>query len=189
MKTELKILRHLIEHKKHLTVRQLSKNIGSDYKISHTAIQRLIKKELLTAETVGKAKVVRLTNKFTKDVFDVEFERRMEILNNKNLDVAIKTIKENVACVNFIILLFGSYAKHKQRKHSDIDIMFIIPDKSLEKKIKEAISLIPLKLHPLILTEEEFVNMKNTTQPNVVHEVMENNVILSGIEQYYELIK
>jgi len=189
MKTELKIIKHLIENKDIFTVRQLSKQIGSDYKITHTAVSRLIEKKIVTTSKIGSSNVVKFNNKLTKEVFCVEFERKKGLLKNKNLSAALDTIKEHVNCVNMIILLFGSYAKKKQTKNSDIDLMFIIPKKGLEKKIHEAAALLPLKIHSVIFTEKEFLNMKNLRKSNIIHEVMGYNVILYGIEQYYELLK
>ena len=50
MKTENKILKYLIDTKEAMTIRELSQKIKSDYKIVHTAVNRLIEKGLLSSK-------------------------------------------------------------------------------------------------------------------------------------------
>ena len=189
MKTEKKIIRYLIETKNRFTIRELSKQIKADYKIAHTAVNRLIKKGLLKTEKIGSSIQIEFNRRLTKDVFEVEFERREEILKNKNLKIMFDSVKDNLQNINFILLLFGSYAKKKENEKSDIDLMFIVPDLSVEKKIEQTISLLPLKIHLLVFNKKQFRGMKDSKELNVVKEAISNNVILYGIEQYYELIK
>ena len=87
----------------------------------------------------------------------------------------------------FIFLIFGSYAKNKQTKSSDIDIILISNEKDFEENLSNILSLLPLKIHALVFREEEFIRMKDSKKSNVVQEAMENNIILYGIENYYRL--
>ncbi|MFH1359246.1 MAG: nucleotidyltransferase domain-containing protein [archaeon] len=188
MKTENKIIKHLVEDKESIIISELSRKIKADYKIIHTAVNRLVDKGILTSKKIGKSIQVSFNNRFSNEVFQVEYERREEILKNKNIQVMTDEIKKNLKKSNFVLLLFGSYAKRKESKNSDIDIMFII-DSKYEKKIDNIIQLLPLKIHYLIFTEEQFIDMKNSQELNVVKEAIKNNIILYGIEQYYDLIK
>lgn len=188
METENKIIKYLIEMKKEMIIRELAKAIGADYKIVHTAVNRLIVKGVLDSKKIGKSIQVRFSGRLSKEVIEVEYERRKRMLQNKSISLLVDTIKEKIMTVNFILLLFGSYAKGNQNKNSDIDLMFIVNDKRIEKRIEEAISILPLKTHLLVFTEEQFVSMKNSRELNVVKEAIKNNVILYSIEQYYELI-
>lgn len=188
MKTENKILKYLIETKNELTIRELANQIGADYKIIHTAIKRLINKNLLKSRKIGKSIQIGFNNKLGKKTLEVEFERREEILKNKNLRLMLDSIKKDISTSNFILLLFGSYAKKNETKNSDIDLIFIVSDEKIETKILDSISILPLKIHPLVFTEKQFVDMKNSHKLNVVKEAIRNNIILHGIEQYYELL-
>jgi predicted nucleotidyltransferase len=87
----------------------------------------------------------------------------------------------------FVMLLFGSYAKGRQTKTSDIDLMFITNEKDFERKITDIISLLPLKTHILVFTEEEFIRMKDAKKPNVIKEAIDNSIILYGIEEYHRM--
>jgi len=188
METEKLILKYMIEEKKSFIISDLSKVLRKDYKIVHTAVNRLIDKGILKSERIGGSVRVEFVNQFSKEVLEVEFLRREEILS-KNFKLILNTLFREIDSVNFILLLFGSYAKKKQTKNSDIDLMFIFPSKKSEEIIEEIISVLPIKIHPLVFSEKEFIGMKNSKEENVVSEAIKSNVILYGIEQYYKLLK
>ena len=188
MQTELKIIKYFIENKKPKTIREIAKQIKADYKITHTATQRLIQKNILQAQTIGKSSLCSLNEKyFGIEVYEAEDERKENILKNSNIKQLYKEIISKVNTGFFILLLFGSYAKNKQTKTSDIDLMFISNDKDFESKISNILSLLPLKTHALVFTEEEFIRMKDSKKSNVIQEAIENNIILYGIEAYYRI--
>ena len=188
MKTELKIIKYFIENKKPKTIREIAQQIKADYRITHIAVQRLIGKKVLTAQTVGKSTLCSLNEKyFGMDIYEAENERKEDILRNKNIDQLYKEIMSKVKTSSFILLLFGSYAKRKQTKSSDIDLLFISNESSFETRISDILSLLPLKIHALVFTEEEFIRMKDSKKSNVIQEAIESNIILYGIEAYYRI--
>ncbi len=188
MKTKQKIVKLFIENSKPKTIREISKQINADYKITHTAAQRLIEMGILLFETVGKSSLCRLNIKYYGiEIYQAENERKEQVLTSRNLKQLYKEIMEKTRTSAFIFLLFGSYAKGKQRKSSDIDIMFISNEKNFENKVSDILSILPLKTHALVFTEEEFVRMKDSKKSNVIHEAIESNIILYGVETYYRL--
>lgn len=188
MKTSTKILKILIGLKKPLTIREISQKIKSDYRITYLASQELIKKNILNVDKFGNSSVCSLNDKnFNLEIYKAEDERRIELLKNKDLNQILKEVMSKIESSEFIILLFGSYAKKSQKKHSDIDLMFISNDKNFEERIETIFSLLPLKTHFFVFTEEEFKKMKDSKKPNVTTEAIKNNVILYGIENYYRL--
>ncbi|MBR9704292.1 nucleotidyltransferase domain-containing protein [Candidatus Pacearchaeota archaeon] len=192
METEKIIIKYLIENKKELTIRALANDIKKDYKIVNVATNRLIMKGILGKTNVGRSILISFNSKLTEEILVVEYQRRNEILRNKNLNIINDIIRENLDTVNYILLLFGSYSMKKQNKNSDIDLMFIVNDEGAkgekyEKKIGDIIDLFPKKVHPIVLNENEFRNMMDSKEKNVVKEVINNNIILHGIEAYYEL--
>ncbi|MBS3121280.1 nucleotidyltransferase domain-containing protein [Candidatus Woesearchaeota archaeon] len=188
MKTELKIVRHFIGNKKPKTIREIAKQIKADYRITYTAVQRLIEKKVLKVQTVGKSSLCELNEKcYCIEIYEAENERRENILKNKNINQLYKEIMSKVKTSLFTLLLFGSYSKGKQTTSSDIDILFISNESNFEPKISDILSLIPLNTHVLVFTEEEFIRMKDSKTSNVIQEAIENNIILYGIETYYKL--
>ena len=188
MQTELKIIKYFIENKKPKTIREIAKQIKADYKITHTATQRLIQKNILQAQTIGKSSLCLLNEKyFGIEVYKAEDERKEEIFKNKNINQLYKEIMSKVKTGSFILLLFGSYAKRKQTKSSDIDLLLVSNESGFESKISDILSLLPLKTHALVFTEEEFIRMKDSKKSNVIQEAIESNIILYGIEAYYRI--
>ena len=188
MKTEIKIFKSFIENKKPKTIREIAQQIKADYRITHIAAQRLIEKKILKVQTVGKSSLCSLNEKyFGIEVYKAEDERKEEIFKNKNINQLYKEIMSKVKTGSFILLLFGSYAKRKQTKTSDIDLLFISNENGFEAKISDILSLLPLKTHALVFTEEEFIRMKDAKKSNVIQEAIESNIILYGIEAYYRI--
>ena len=188
MKTELKIIKCFIESKKPKTIREIAQQIKADYKITHIATQRLIVEKILKVQTIGKSSLCGLDEKYYGlGIYEAENERKEDILKNSNIKQLYKEIISKVNTSFFVLLLFGSYAKGKQTKTSDIDLMLISNEKDFESKISNILSLLPLKTHALVFTEEEFIRMKDSKKSNVIQEAIGGNIILYGIEAYYWL--
>lgn len=189
MKTEDKIVKFFIENKVSRTIRESAKEIKSDYRITHTAIQRLIRRNVLLCRTVGKSTLCEINPSYYGiEIYKAENERRESLLKKRNILQLYKEIMEKLKTSLFVLLVFGSYAKGNQTKNSDIDMMLISNEKDFEEKISGILSLIPLKTHALVFTEEDFIRMKDSRKSNVVQEAMANNIILYGIEGYYRCL-
>ena len=188
MKTENKIIRLFIEEKNPKTIRGISKRIKSDYRITYTATQKLLVKNVLISKTIGKSTLCELNNSYYGiELYEAENNRKEDFLKNKNLKQVYKEVMPKVKSSFFIFLVFGSYAKGKSAKSSDIDVMFISNERGFEEKISTLFSLLPIKTHVLVFTEEEFIRMKDSKKSNVIKEAIENNIILYGVESYYRL--
>lgn len=187
MKTEIKILKALLEEKeKSYTTRELSKKINADYKIAYVATEKLYDKGLIKKRKLGNTTEIKLSEKFSKEIFEAELERRENLLQNRNLRILYEKLSS--LPFSFIALIFGSFAKGKIAKGSDIDLM-VICEKNRIKEVESVVSLLPLNIHLVVLNNEEFLSMAKSKEFSVVSEAMKSNVILIGIENYYKLIK
>lgn len=186
------IIRFLIERKnEELNILKISKEIGMDYKTIYSIIKRLEKQSLIKLESFGQSSRVNLVSKAHPLIFEAEYTRREELLNDKNLAVMLNDFKNSLKSKCYVLLIFGSYAKKTQSKKSDIDIMFIVPDgkeELFEKDINKAAKLLPLPIHYLVFSEDQFLGMLDAKEQNVGKEALKNNIILYGIETYYEMI-
>ena len=188
MKTEKKIIKLFIEENQPKTIREISKKIKSDYRITHTATQRLLEKNILLSKIVGKSILCELNESYYgAEIYEAENKRKEYLLKNKDLKQLYREVLAKLKSAFFIFLVFGSHAKGKPTKSSDIDIIFISNENDFEEKIQNIVSLLPIKTHVLVFTEEEFMRMKDSKKSNVIKEVIKNNIILYGIENYYRL--
>jgi len=188
MKTENKIISLFIEEKIPKTIREVSKKIKSDYRITHIATQRLLEKSILTSRRIGKSRLCELNNSYYgAEIYEAEKEKKENLLKNKDLKQLYNEVMSKVKSSFFIFLIFGSYAKWRSTKSSDIDILFVSNKQGFEEKISNALSLLPVNTHALVFTEEDFIRMKDSRKSNVVKEAIEDNIILYGVENYYKL--
>lgn len=175
-----------------VSISQLSKKLKINYKNTYNIVKRLEKENIIILKRFGKAYSCILNKKMHPLIFEAEYRRREELLKNKNLKVLYD--KLNSIILPFIALIFGSYAKKSSNQYSDIDLMLIynknrdVQNKITDVNIERNISLLPLDIHPVTFTYEEFFKMAKNKDFNVVEEAMEKNIILIGIEEYYRLI-
>ena len=185
MNNEEKILKHLLEHKQQsFTINQIAKILKINYRIAFEGTKKLGKEGLIRIIKAGNANHCSFGSNFSEKLFAVEYMRRNEILKNNNFKILYKRLAK--ISQQFIILLFGSYAKKTQTRHSDIDLLLISDN---DKKIKEELNLLPLDIHVTSVTYEDFITMLKTREQTVVSEAMKRNVILFGIEDYYRLLQ
>lgn len=185
MKAGIKILKILLGSKEEVfTIKKISDKTGINYRIVYEKIKLFEKEGLIMVTKAGNAKVCKITNKFNNKLFEAEYERRQELFRNRDFLVLYKRLAELQFL--FIALLFGSHAKGKGTKYSDIDLLTIGGDKD---EIKSVISLWPEKIHLTSITFKEFIHMAKSKEFTVVSEAIKNNVILIGIEEYYRLLQ
>lgn len=190
---EVTVIRLLIEKKNtELNILKISKELRMNYKNVYSIIKRLEKALLIRLESFGQSSRVTLVPRLSPLIFEAEYNRRKEVLKDKNLAIMLNEFKNALQSKCYILLIFGSYAKKTQTKNSDIDLMFIVPDEKeelFEKDIHKITQSLPLPLHWLVFSEKQFLEMINAKRSNVGQEALKNNVILYGIEMYYEMIK
>ena len=179
------ILRLLIERQQDLwSIRKISITRKINYKSAYHAVAKLEKEGILSIQKIGNTKSCSFNLHFNPRVLEVEYLRREELVQNKNFKVIYNDLKR--LAFPFIALLFGSYAKGTQTKHSDIDLLIIAEQ---EKEISSTLSIRPLNIHSTIIKPEEFMQMAKSKEFSVVSEALKKNIILIGIEDYYRLLE
>lgn len=188
---DVDVLKLLIENKeRELNISQIATLLRKDYKNAHNIVTRLSKMQLVQLQPFGKSYSVHLVNQLHPLLFEAEYTRKAALLRNKNIAVMVDSFKAMRSKL-YVLLIFGSYAKKTETKHSDIDLMFIVPDaaeEKMEKEIQNIAHTLPLKIHMNIFKESDFKAMKNSREVTVGSEAIKNNVILHGIESYYEIL-
>jgi len=188
VKNHSKIIKVLLERQEEeLNIYKISRYARIDYKNTYNIIKDLGKKGLVAVKSFGRTKRVMLNKEIHPLIFEAEYNRRQDLFRkNKYFLVIYKRLSE--LNFPFIVLLFGSHAKGKATKHSDVDLLIICEEKR-ECQIQEVLDLFPLRIHATFTNFEDFMLMLKTKEFNVVSEAVKNNIILVGIEDYYRLIK
>ncbi len=184
MKFEQTILKLLIENKnKEFTIRELSKLLKKDYKNTYDAIQKI--KTSINVDSKGNASYISFKPILTNNIYQTE-KIRTELIKSE-----ITLIYEDIQNIQnpfCIMVLFGSYAKNKQTKNSDVDICIIHNNELEIKKIENKLAIHPkIEIHSFHY--KEFIEMLKTKEFNVAHEILNDGIILKNIDSYYEVIK
>ncbi|MFH1636889.1 MAG: nucleotidyltransferase domain-containing protein [Candidatus Woesearchaeota archaeon] len=180
----LNILKLLIENQEQtFSIRRIGIQRKINYKTAYTSLKDLEKEGVVTLNKHGNTTICSFNHKFNHSVFHVEHARLKDLFRNKDFLILYNRLSK----VNsqFILLLFGSYAKGKPKKGSDIDLLLITDSPKL---IEVQIRLLPLKIHLTHISYENFRSMLNSKEFSVVSEAVKHNILLFGIEDYYRMI-
>ena len=188
LKPKEKILKYLIENKEPVSIRQTSGAVAIDYKNTYNYIGELTASGAIVKELKGNASFIEANLSPNQEIYSVENKRTREFLEKHP---TLKLIKNDLDELNYpfmIVLVFGSYAKNKETKTSDIDLCIIFDNEEKKKEFWNKLNLLSLNLEIQEFTTKEFISMLEKRQNNVGHEIIKNNIILYGTENYYNLI-
>lgn len=182
-----KIVKFLIENKEEHSIMEISKILNIDYKNTFQAFNQL-SSNVYKKTKQGNMNLIKFNPQSSLDILTIEEKRTQEfLLNNQKLRL-IKNIAQEMNYPFMILLIFGSYTKKTNTKKSDIDICLISDNEKIKKRLIQELSLLSLKLEIHDFTTQEFKSMIEKKKDNLGNEIIKNNIILYGIENYYNLI-
>jgi len=196
-KNDAKITEFLIKNPEgKFSIREISRQIKIDYKLAYNSIKRLIEKKIINKEKYGKTELCVINLKSAIDyLIEVEnIKARNFLEENIEIKLIIKEIKEKIKIFYYTLLIFGSYAKRKNHKKSDLDLLIIVPEKKFIEEVEIAVNMVsrikPMKIHSIVVTAGDFKKMLMSKERlNVAKEVLENHLIFYGVEVYYKLLE
>ena len=182
-----KLLKYLIENKNPQSIMTASGAIILDYKNTYNIVNEL-QPEIIFKEKIGNTNMISLKLTPNPEIYSIESKRTQEFLSK---NPRLKLIKQDIENLNypfFIVLIFGSYVKGTENKASDIDICIISDNHEKTRELIGQINLLTLKIEIQEFTTKEFISMIEKKQQNLGHEIVKNNIIFYGIENYYNLV-
>ena len=184
-----KILKFLIENKdKEHSIREISQKLNTDYKNTSQALNNLNPK-VYSKKKQGNTYLIEFTPSSKIEVISVEKKRQEEFLDkNPKLEI-IRKYTEEMGYPFMIVLVFGSYVKNNAKKNSDIDLCIISDNKNQSKELQERLDILSLNIEIQEFTSEEFISLLEKRKENLSHEIIKKNILLYGIENYYNLVK
>lgn len=195
-KTSVEILVHLSSRiRESFTVRQIADAIGKDYKISHVMTMRLAEQHYIIAEKKPPVTYCKLNLKGNSSLLAyIEGVRTSRFFaKNRDLEILVNDILSKFDSPFFTLIIFGSYVKRTASKKSDLDILFVIPDRTLEKEVSSAVGSIehisPIGLHDVVLTSGEFADLLKQKTANVAWEAVDNRVVPYGAEALFKMLE
>ncbi len=169
------------------SILQIQKRLKKkSYQRVYDGVKELVKRKTLTLEKFGHSSLVSLSltpeSIFMLSYLDGEEAFSSKIPNlNKILD--LKELTDD------LLMIIGSYAKHKQTKSPDIDLVVITLDQAFDKqKLIENLTFFP-PIHPIVFTRKDFIEMLLSSEENLGKEAFRNHLIYQNSTSYYQLIK
>jgi len=181
-----RILKLLIENKREWTILEIAKELGVDYKNTFQAMGKL--SPLVDKRKKGNLNLVKIKMNSDLDIFNVEKKRTRDFLIKDKMSGLVKEDIEKLNYPFFIVLIFGSIVRGKFTDKSDVDICIISDNLDKTKELISKIRLLPQKIEIHDFTTDEFVSMLDKTQNNLSKEIIKENIILFGVENYYNLV-
>ena len=155
-------------------------------------LKLFVKKKILNSERKGNLDIYRLNINNPSAIQLLQYIESQENINFSRMKI-ISEIIEKSPLKFFSLIVFGSYAKKKSTKKSDLDIFLLIDNKDMEKKIKPYINDIklntPIKIDEHYITFNEFVEMLLRDEENLGKEIFRKHKLFYNSDIYYQLIK
>ncbi|MBN2422133.1 nucleotidyltransferase domain-containing protein [Candidatus Woesearchaeota archaeon] len=150
-----------------------------------------------------KNKLLIPTRKGNLDIYSLNWENPLLIPVLHYLEIQdifdfaqsriITDIVNSIPVINYSLLVFGSYAENKQEKKSDLDICFLIENKSIEKLMKPHLNDIKLnhttEIDEHYMTFHEFRIMLLRKEENLAKQIFRKHKIFYNPNVYYQLVK
>jgi predicted nucleotidyltransferase len=183
MDNKQKILLYLAKKNESFTLHELSNLVN----IPYTSFYRIVKDmdDLVNIEIKGKSKLISIKwNEITKAYLIIaSFEEKKEFIKKNQI---IKRIEEKA---KDITLIFGSYAKGKETKKSDVDIIIINKRGERNLRFSDLELLYDIKINPLFFSEKEFLLMLKDKEENVGKQALKDHILLSGFSDFWRLVQ
>ena len=174
------------------SVREISKIIKMDYSLVHKSVKKLIEKKLIKVKRIGKSLSCQINLSADSQLLAISsLIHSQKFLNKAKFGFIIDEIREKLSDSVYIMILFGSYAKGKATKKSDVDLLFVVQNEAdiekIKNRVQSVVSKTNIKIEFEVITTEWLIKMfgeKNT----VGREVLNASIILHGAEQYYAMV-
>jgi len=170
---KFEIVNELLKNKNH--VRALAKKLNTNHMKISRKIKELFKENIVDYKEEGKNKVYFLKNNSEAKIY-IFMTENYKLIQTLKKYPSLRKIIEKIQNNNKIKLsiLFGSYAKNKAKKESDIDIYIETNNKKIKYELEKIYSKINIKIG------------KYDKKSLLIKEIEKNHVIIKGVEEYYK---
>ncbi|MEA3343925.1 MAG: nucleotidyltransferase domain-containing protein [archaeon] len=180
----------------HLTFKQIKeRSRQKSNNVVQIALKQFQEENLVKVQKTGDVTAYFLNMDNNLALSYLSLINELEINENKKVPKKVlKDIQKRVSRFSdfFVLMVFGSYAKNKATKRSDLDIALIVDSEQSKKEIAPYIETIKrreiIKIDYHVFTRNEFVEMLTVDEENVGKEIYRKNIIYYGLTEYYNMI-
>ncbi len=180
-----------------LTIHKISKLLKRTYPFVHKKVNRLVEEGILQRKIVGRAHEVlpNLKKEKTRLLFALNAQQQKEKYLEKSairhiLIEGVTKLRSNDHIQAMV--LFGSYAKARETKKSDIDLLIIVDAKTreIDEYILSIINTLNMtfgcQINALVIDNLMFKEMLASKEElNVGKEALKSHILLYGFEHFW----
>jgi predicted nucleotidyltransferase len=165
----------LLLQKSELHQRELERILKTNQTNIRRALINMEKDNLVDKKEIGKNKIYFVKDSLESKIFFqiAENYKLMQIIQKPEIKKIVNEILKNKQIK--LAILFGSYAKGLDHKESDIDIYLETSNLKLKKEVESINSKISVKIGKF-----DEANL-------LIREIIQNHIILKGVERYIEI--
>ena len=148
-----------------------------------TVINDLVKDKILQFNVSGRNKNYFLNfDDFRTKIFLEQAENSVSLGPLKNFE--LRTIVSSLLPLSDTLIIFGSFAKNRQKENSDLDLIAIgVKDK---RKFESLESTFPREIQSHFLTWKEFFQSMNSSKNHLAQEIKKNHFIFGNVHKVVE---
>ena len=160
----------------------------------YSSLKNFVKSGLLKEHKVGNVIQYSLKLSSTKTCSYCGFILEYNSFEKKHIPYRdLEELASKIPVHYYTLIITGSYSRNLQKKESDLDIVIIIEDSSDVKKVYAELRFfcemnIP-QIHLYVFRKSEFLSMLLDDKHNYGKEIVKNNLIISGGQSYYKIIR
>lgn len=165
-------------------IREIQKKLGLSPRTVQLVLQSLEEKGVLESEVKGKIRSYRLRKgEIAKDylVLTEQYKKITFLGEHEMIREIIEKISKHIEGIGVI---FGSYAKGREKKDSDLDVF--IAGKYNSKKIKEVSKMYGIDVNVKNYKKEFFE--KNKEKDILLEEVIDNHILFLNGEEFVRVV-
>ena len=169
------------DYSKQFYLREISKLSNIPLKTTHRLVSSLEKDKILKSMVSGKNKYFKLNlDNIQTKLYLLEAEIHKTAIFIEKYPLFKIFLKELIT--SSLLIVFGSFAKFKANKYSDLDILIV-------SKAKEVLPfhLLGYNLHKIGLSEKDFIKAVEDNE-TLIKEIAENHIILNNHSFYINIM-
>ena len=192
MKTKLKMIDLLEQHKEGIHLRGLSRLLKTGLP-NVTRYANILEKENVLQKKKEANLVILKLKKSQKTIAylkQINTDRFLSL--PKKIQIAVTDFSDELGVNPLLTIIFGSYAKGNYTKNSDIDVLLVFQKLENEKQIENTAKRISMRTNTNI--NSIYLNYKNfeknflNKEHDFSKEIRQKIIIFSGVELYYSLL-
>jgi predicted nucleotidyltransferase len=176
------------------TILKIAQHTGKTNRLTYSTVKKLEEEHMITIQKKANLRLCKLSLENPQMIALIESLRWLDFTRKRSdVGLLVTDIVSKSELPYFTLVVFGSYAKGTMTKRSDLDMLFVIPDRkfedTVETAIKSARALSNVPVHDVVVTYAEFASMLRETKINVAKEALEARYVGYGAEAFYTLLR